>query len=68
MYLVCKSSILCVKVIEHIFMAYDILESSISETDVVTPPILNSYDGLYEVGRCHAADIRQKTTNHELLA
>jgi hypothetical protein len=37
--------------------------------DKVTTPILNPasvspYDGLYEVGRCHAADTRQKATNH----
>jgi hypothetical protein len=34
--------------------------------DGVTLPVLNSksvsrYDGLHDVGRCHAADTRQKT-------
>jgi hypothetical protein len=38
----------------------------------VTPPILNpvpvsQFDGLYEVGRYHAADTRQKTANHGVL-
>jgi len=45
--------------------------------DGVTPPILNPesvslYDGLYDVGLCHAADTCQKMTNHgvffELIA
>jgi hypothetical protein len=40
--------------------------------DGVTPPILNPesvlwYDGLYEVGRCHAADTCQKKTDHSIL-
>jgi hypothetical protein len=38
----------------------------VNMADGVTPPILNPetlsrFDGLYEVGRCHAADTRQKT-------
>ena len=40
--------------------------------DDVTPPILNPesasrYEGLYEVGCCHAADTCHKTTNHSGL-
>jgi hypothetical protein len=40
--------------------------------DEITPPILNPesvswYDGMYEVGRCHAANTQQKTTKHGVL-
>jgi hypothetical protein len=49
----------------------------VNMADEVAPPILNPesvspYEGLYEVGRCHAADTCHKTTNNnvffELLA
>jgi hypothetical protein len=45
----------------------------VNVADGVTPQILNPesvslYDGLYEVGRCHAADTCQKTTNHKVFS
>jgi hypothetical protein len=40
--------------------------------DGIKPQILNPesvswYNGLYEVGRCHAAATHQKTTNYGIL-
>jgi hypothetical protein len=41
-------------------------------SSILNPDSVSRYDGLHKVGRCHAADTRQKTTNHgvffELLA
>jgi len=44
----------------------------VNTADGVTPPVLNTEsvswcDRLYEVGCCHAADARQKKTNHSIL-
>jgi len=41
----------------------------VNMVDEVTPPVLNPgsvpwYEGLYEVGHCHAADTYHKTTTH----
>jgi hypothetical protein len=36
-------------------------------TPVLNPELVSRYDGLYETGRCHAADTRQKTTMHGVL-
>jgi hypothetical protein len=36
-------------------------------TPVLNPELVSRYDRLYEAGRCHAADARQKTTKHGVL-
>jgi len=36
-------------------------------TPVLNPELVSRYGGLYEAGRCHAADTRQKTTMHGVL-
>lgn len=34
---------------------------------VWNPESVSQFDGLYDVGHCHAADTRQNTTNHGLV-
>ena len=36
-------------------------------TTVLNPELDSRFDGLYEAGRCHAADTRQKTTMHDVI-
>jgi hypothetical protein len=42
-------------------MAYGLTPS------VSNPESVSQFDGLYDVGHCHAADTRQNTTNHGLV-
>jgi hypothetical protein len=36
-------------------------------SSILNPASVSRYDGLYEVGRCHSADTRQRTTNRHVL-
>ena len=49
-------------------MKIDVVPNLVNMADRVTPPVLNSgCASRFEVGRCHAADTRRRTTNPGVL-